>query len=237
MKLRPAVRCLCAVVFCGAALTIQPPIPSAADDSSPSRWEDAVRKFEDSDREQSPPVGGVLFIGSSSIRMWDLDSSFPDQPVINRGFGGSEVADAVHFAHRIVIPYQPRTIVLYAGDNDISREKTPCRIHTDFREFVETVHVELPETRILFIAIKPSLARWKLVHRMRAANALIRMDCEEDPLLTYVDVEPAMLGDDGRPRGELFKDDGLHLNETGYALWSDLVRTHLESNPVPEDGE
>jgi lysophospholipase L1-like esterase len=206
------------------------PAPCVADDSPSSRWEDAIQKFEESDRQQPPPQDGILFIGSSSIRMWDVESSFPDLPVINRGFGGSEVADSVYFADRIVIPYRPRTIVFYAGDNDISRDKTPCRVYDDFREFVAIVHGALPETRIVFIAIKPSLARWKLVHRMRAANALIHVDCEEDPLLTYVDVEGPMLGGDGRPRPELFKEDGLHLNEAGYAIWNDLVRPYIKSD-------
>lgn len=206
------------------------PTPCPADDSPSSKWENDIRKFEESDRQHAPPQGGILFLGSSSIRIWDVGSSFPDLPVINRGFGGSEIADSVHFADRIVIPYHPRTIVFYAGDNDISHNKTPCRVYDDFREFVSIVHGALPETRIVFIAIKPSLARWKLAYRMRAANALIRADCEEDPLLTYVDVEPPMLGDDGQPRPELFKPDGLHLNEDGYAIWNDLVRPYVESD-------
>lgn len=198
-----------------------------ADDSPSSRWEETIQHFEAADREQPPPTGGILFLGSSSIRMWDVEASFPNLPVFNRGFGGSEIADSVHFADRIVIPYRPRTIVFYAGDNDISRKKTPVRVYEDFQAFVSTVHAALPETRILFVAIKPSLARWELIHRIRAANALIRVDCEENPLLTYIDVEPPMLGEDGRPRPELFKDDGLHLNEEGYAIWNDLVRPHI----------
>lgn len=212
------------------------PMPCTGDDSPSSRWEESIQRFEESDREQPPPASGILFVGSSSIRMWDVAASFPDRPVINRGFGGSEVADAVHFADRIVIPYRPHTIVLYAGDNDISHDKTPCRVHEDFQEFVSTVHAALPETRILFVAIKPSLARWELIHRIRAANALVRVDCEENPLLTYVDVEEPMLGDDGRPREELFKEDGLHLNEAGYAIWNDLLRPLLSAEPAAEGG-
>lgn len=202
--------------------------PLTADDDSPSaRWEPAIQAFEQQDREDPPQPGGVLFVGSSSIRMWDLDESFPDLNALNRGFGGSEVADAVHFADRIVLPYRPRLIVLYAGDNDIARDKPPCRVYEDFRKFVAVVHKELPETRIVYIAIKPSLARWELIHRMRAANALIAAECHEHPLLTFLDIEPPMLGEDGRPREELFVEDGLHLSDAGYALWSDLLRPHL----------
>ena len=206
-----------------------------ADDASGSRWEEAIRRFEESDIQEPPPCGGILFIGSSSIRKWDVESSFPNLPVLNRGFGGSEIPDSVHFADRIVFPYRPRAVVLYAGDNDISREKTPCRVHEDFRDFVSTIHGELPETRIIFIAIKPSLARWELIHHMRAANALIRADCEENPRLTYVDVDGPMLDNCGRPRAELFEEDGLHLNDDGYLLWSDLVRPHLESAQREDD--
>lgn len=216
-------------------LCFVPASHSLSDDVSASRWEEAIRNFEEADQESPPATGGVLFIGSSSIRLWDVAAAFPNVPVVNRGFGGSEVADALHFVDRIVIPYQPRTIVLYAGDNDINREKTPCRVHEDFQQFVSAVHAALPETRVLFIAIKPSLSRWGLIHRIRAANALIRADCEEDPLLTYVDVEGPMLGDDGRPRAELFKEDGLHLNDAGYDLWNELVRPHLEAGAEIED--
>ena len=200
-----------------------------ADDDDVSRWEEAIQEFEHSDRDQPPPSDGILFIGSSSIRKWNLSNSFPDLPVFNRGFGGSQIADSVEFADRIVVPYRPRAIVFYAGDNDISREKTPARVQEDFQEFTSLVHSELPETRIIFIAIKPSIARWELVDRMRAANALIRADCEEHRLLTFVDVDVPMLGDNGQPREELFVDDGLHLSDEGYSLWSELVRPHLES--------
>ncbi len=201
--------------------------PGWASEPGENRWEPNIRKFEAQDREASPLEGGVLFVGSSSIVGWDLERHFPDLPVINRGFGGSQIADSIHFAPRIVLPYKPRTVVLYAGDNDINAGKTPQQVLADFREFVGMVHAELPKTKIVFIAIKPSIRRWHLIDPIREANRLVREATVKDDLLGFVDVDPPSIGEDGKPRPELLKPDGLHLNDDGYKLWSSLVRPHL----------
>jgi large-conductance mechanosensitive channel len=193
-----------------------------------NRWEPAIRKFEAQDQEQMPPTGGVLFVGSSSVVGWDLPKCFPDLPVTGRGFGGSQIADSVHFADRIVLPYRPKVIVLYAGDNDIAAGKSPRQVLADYQQFVKKVHDALPDTRIVFVAIKPSIRRWHLVDKMREANRLVRAVTEKDERLVYVDVDGPMIGSDGKPRAELFKPDGLHLNAEGYKLWSALVRPHLK---------
>ena len=192
-----------------------------------NRWEPHVQRFEQQDRVKPPPKGGILFVGSSSIVGWDLKKCFPDLPVINRGFGGSQISDSIHFAERIVLPYRPKVIVLYAGDNDVAGGKTPKQVVADYRTFVAKVHQALPKTRIVYVAIKPSIRRWHLVDKMRQANAAIKAAARSDPRLVFVDVDPPMIGQDGKPRGELFKPDGLHLNAAGYQLWSDLVRPHL----------
>jgi len=192
-----------------------------------SRWEAKIRQFEAHDRQEPPPKDGILFLGSSSIVLWDLEKSFPGLPAINRGFGGSQIADSVQFADRIALPYRPKVIVFYAGDNDIAAGKSPEQVAADYRALVRKVRAALPETRIVYIAIKPSIARWKLVEKMREANRLIRAVVAEDPRQVFVDVEPAMLGPDGKPRPELFRSDGLHLSAAGYELWSDQVRPHL----------
>ncbi len=192
------------------------------------RWESAIRKFEEQDRENPSAKGEVLFVGSSSIRFWKLDWHFPEIKPLNRGFGGSEVADSLHFADRIVLPHEPRVIVMYAGDNDIAGGKTPCEVHNDYLKFVDVVHEHLPETRIVYVAIKPSIKRWNLVHKMRAANALILATCVEDELLEFVDIDTPMIGDDGKPKPELFVQDGLHLSEEGYKLWTSLLKPLLE---------
>jgi predicted amidohydrolase/lysophospholipase L1-like esterase len=192
------------------------------------RWEADIRKFEEQDRRTSPPREGIVFVGSSSIRMWDVVKSFPDFPVINRGFGGSQIADSVRYAPRIVIPYAPRLVVFYAGDNDLAASKSAQTVLDDFKAFARVVHEALPETRILFISIKPSFARWPLIDPAREANRLIRDYIATDPRLRFLDVEPIMLGLDGRPRPEIFLKDNLHLNAEGYRIWNALVRPYLE---------
>jgi lysophospholipase L1-like esterase len=193
------------------------------------QWEKAIRAFEEQDRQQPPPENAILFAGSSSIRVWDLKKYFPQLAAINRGFGGSKIAECAYFADRIVLPYKPSTIVFYAGDNDIASGVSPEQVFEDFKAFAAKVHAALPGTRIIFISIKPSPARWALVDKMREANKLIRAFVQTDKRLTYVDVEPAMLGPDGKPRKELFVSDGLHLNADGYALWTSLVTPYVKT--------
>ena len=193
-----------------------------------NRWEPNIRRFEEQDKKEMPPAGGILFVGSSSIVGWKVDECFPGLPVINRGFGGSQIADSVHFADRIVLPYRPKVIVLYAGDNDVAAGKSPERVLRDYRQFAKVVHAGLPETRIVFVAIKPSMRRWNLVDKMREANRLIRAATEKEERLVYVDIDGPMIGDDGKPRAELFKPDGLHLNAEGYKLWSARLLPHLK---------
>jgi len=193
-----------------------------------SPWEKEIRAFEANDKQQPPPEGAVLFVGSSSIRLWKLDESFPNLKTINRGFGGSHLADSVAFAERIVIPYRPKLVVLYAGDNDLAAGKTPARVLADFKQFVAKVEAALPETRIAFISIKPCPKRWALVDRVRETNASIAEFISRDERLRYIDIFPPMLGADGQPRAELFREDGLHLNAAGYKLWAEVLRPTLE---------
>ena len=202
--------------------------PAAADDKVFARWEKAIAAFEQQDKEKPPPRNAILFAGSSSIRMWDVAKSFPGMDVINRGFGGSEIADSVHFADRLILKHQPRMVVLYAGDNDLANGKTPEQVLADFKAFVKAVHAELPKTRIAFISIKPSIRRWNLIDNIRKANSLIEGCCKQDERLLYTDVVKPMLGDDGKPRPELFTVDGLHMNAKGYELWTSLLKPHLK---------
>ncbi len=200
---------------------------AAATHAGPERWEKAINAFEAKDRANPPQQGGILFIGSSSIRMWKTGKWFPDKGIINRGFGGSQIEDSIHFADRIVFPYAPRTIVLYAGDNDIAAGKTGQKVWRDFMVFVRRVHEKLPKTRIVFIAIKPSISRWKFAPEMLRANRLIRKQCELIDYLAYADIWTPMLGGDGKPRADLLIKDGLHLNDEGYRLWTQIVGKHL----------
>jgi len=203
-------------------------VASVTADHDSSRWEKYIARFEAADKKQMPQQDSILFIGSSSIRMWKtLEQDFPGLPVINRGFGGSQIADSNHFAGRIVHPYKPRQIVLYAGDNDIAAGKSPETVLADFQQFMKTVHAKLPKTRISFIAIKPSLSRWKLSGKMAMANSLVRNACSKDKRLDYIDIWQPMLDDNGKPQPDFFLGDGLHLNAKGYALWTSIVKPHL----------
>jgi lysophospholipase L1-like esterase len=193
-----------------------------------SRWEKEIAAFEKKDKGAPPPKGAVLFAGSSSIRLWDVKKSFPDLETINRGFGGSQVADSTHFAPRLILKNEPRLIVFYAGDNDIAAGKSPAEVAEEFQGFATTVHKELPKTKIVFISIKPSLARWEMADKQKKANELIEAHCKKNDYLSYLDVVKPMLGDDGKPRKELFGKDGLHMNEKGYELWTSLLKPLLK---------
>jgi lysophospholipase L1-like esterase len=200
----------------------------AADEAPVDSLEKEILAFEAQDRQQAPEAGGVLFLGSSSIRMWETAKAFPDARIINRGFGGSQIADSVQFAGRIAIPYKPRLIVFYAGDNDIAAGKSAGEVFSDFKTFTGKIHAALPETRVAFVAIKPSPMRWKFFETQSRANDLIREFIKTDRRLSYIDVVKPMLGDDGQPRHELFKKDHLHLNDEGYRLWNGIVKPVLD---------
>jgi len=202
--------------------------PSQLEPADPARFASEIDAFESYDRKNSWPPDAVLFVGSSSIRLWQTAESFPNLPVINRGFGGSHTSDVNHFVERIVLKYRPRTIVFYCGDNDIFAGIPPERVFADFQEFVSLVHRTLPTTRIVYLSIKPSPSRWRLWPQMQRVNTLVSQLTARDHQLTFVDIATPMLGKDGKPRRELFLDDGLHLNATGYRLWSEILSSHLE---------
>lgn len=200
----------------------------AAPDPVPNPFSGEIRRFESWDKQNSWPTSAVLFTGSSSIRMWPTRESFPELTVINRGFGGSQISDVNHFFDRAVLKYKPEVIVLYAGDNDIAGGKSPEQVLDDFRTFVARVHNELPDTTIVYLPIKPSIARWKLWPAMSKANALIESLADADERLEYVDTATPMLGSDGKPRPELLRDDGLHMTPAGYQVWSKALAPVLE---------
>ena len=147
--------------------------------------------------------------------------------MINRGFGGSEIIDSVHFADRIVIPYAPRLVVLYAGGNDINAGKTPEQVFADFQAFVELVRAKLPDADLDYISIAGNPARWAQVDKVRTANAKIEAFIEGKPHLKFVNVFPQMLGSDGQPIPEIFGPDKLHMSPAGYKLWTDILHPLL----------
>ena len=196
---------------------------------APAQWRADIDAFVAHDRANPPPQHAVLFIGSSSIRFWTptLAGDFPGVPVIDRGFGGSAIADSTYYADRIAVPYHPALIVMYAGDNDIEEGLSPQQVARDFRAFVARVRRDLPGVPVAYVSIKPSLARWSLWPRMREANGLIRRWAATQRDVRFVDVAPRMLDAQGRPRPQLFQADGLHMSPAGYAIWIEALKPVL----------
>ena len=207
-------------------LAIHPSTGAPQTDSG--RWQKELEAFAREDQERSPKEGGIVFVGSSSIRLWEVERFLPGLGVVNRGFGGSEMSDVLEHLDRLVLVHRPRMVVLYAGDNDIAAGEDPAQVSEEFAELARRLHQSLPDTRLVYLSIKPSLARWQLFPQMQQANAAIERYCRRHDRCQFVDVSRVMLNDEGKPRADLFADDGLHLSQPGYRLWSDLVRPLLQ---------
>jgi lysophospholipase L1-like esterase len=216
-----ATGCATAPASDASSATVVDPVSSPA-------WTTDMARFAAEDAAMPPPQHPVVFTGSSSVRLWEtLATDFPGLPVLNRGFGGSELRDAVWYADEIAIHYRPARILIYSGDNDINAGRTPAQVLADFRAFVARVRRDLPDTPIAFIAIKPSPSRAHLLDLQRQANDMVRAEAARMRNVDYIDVFTPMLGADGQPRPELFGDDRLHMNREGYALWRDIVAPFL----------
>jgi len=215
-------------------LLLVPQILAAASDKSdvdpdPMRFDEQIKEFLKWDRQNSVPDDAVLFVGSSSIRMWQTHISFPGFKVINRGFGGSHTSDAIYFAEQIVFGYKPKVIVFYEGDNDIASGKTPERVFKDYKTFVKLVNKKLPKTPIIFIAIKPSSSRWSFWPKMKEANDMIKAYSDKNKKLFFADLAAPLIGKNGKPDDSLFLEDLLHLNEKGYAVWTSILKSVIKA--------
>jgi lysophospholipase L1-like esterase len=198
--------------------------------NKPDAWEWAIARFEAQDRTHPPQKNAIVFTGSSSITFWDtLEQDMAPLPVINRGFGGSRINDVVKYAHRIVIPYHPRVVVLFAGTNDISgsKPKTANEVFEGYQSFVQTVHSDLPQTPIYYISITPTPLRWKLWPIAAQANQLIRSFSEGNDLLHYIDITEQFLSEEGSPDPSLYRFDKLHPNKKGYIRWTAGIKPIL----------
>jgi lysophospholipase L1-like esterase len=192
-------------------------------------WDKEISAFAEIDRKQTPPPNPVLFVGSSSIRMWtNLRSSFPRLKVMNRGFGGSRFEDVNYYFDRIVTPYNPKTIVIYAGENDINEGVEPEKVLEHYRNFAAMVKEKLPKTDIIFVSLKPSPARWNMAGKFKQTNALIKAEIEKGGSAQFVDVFTPMLDEKGEPKEEIFREDRLHLNEKGYTIWRSILQRYLQ---------
>ena len=195
-------------------------------DPDPHRFDAEIENFIQWDRKNSYPDDALLFVGSSSIRLWLTSDYFPGYQIINRGFGGAHISDVIYFLKETVLKYQPKIIVFYAGDNDIAAGKAPERVAGDFAEFLTRVVSENEHTKVIFLAIKPSLLRWKYWPAMQKTNQLIEDYANSMANFYYVDTAAPMLGDEQKPMEKLFMSDSLHLSDEGYTIWHSLL------NPV-----
>ena len=212
-------------VICTSVATLS---VQAADD----RWEAAIKAFEQDDQQTVYPNDAVLFVGSSSIRLWGtLQADMAPHPVIQRGFGGAATADVVHHADRLLGKHQPPAVVLFVA-NDIrgnpEADLTPAAAAALFAAFIERVHQRVPDTTLFVVAVTPTASRWPVWPQIRQLNHLLAALCDERAETVYIPTEDLYLGQDGRPRNELFRPDRLHLSAAGYDLWAKRIRSYLD---------
>lgn len=193
-----------------------------------ARWESAITDYEAQDRTNAPAPGCIVFTGSSYIKRWtNLVADFPGLPVVNRGFGGCQLADVHHYADRVVIRYAPREVVIYAGGNDINAKKSPEIVFGDFVALMEKLRASLPHAKLVFISCPPSPKRWVQTAYIRDLNSRIAHYCRHHDI-TFVNTFDLMLGPDGLPRPDIYVEDQLHMNAAGYAIWAAAVRPCLK---------
>lgn len=188
-------------------------------------WQKEIDQFIETDQRQTPPASPVLFVGSSSFRMWQsVRQDFPNANIINRGFGGSHLEDVIHYAPFVIAPYKPKMVVIYAGDNDITAGKTVERVFADYKTLVGIIKKSAPTAKIIFLSIKPSPSRREFWTKFQQLNALVKAETLKDRRLGYVSVWQQMLTANGEPREELYLPDRLHMKPAGYAIWREALR-------------
>ena len=198
-----------------------------AEAQDPTRFQEQIDAY----LAESVPAGEALivFTGSSSIRMWrDLADDFSSHTVINRGFGGSQMSDLLHYADELILRHRPAKVFIYEGDNDIAAGKKAGRILRDAKNLQQRIHNALPDTELYFLAAKPSLARWELKEQYEALNRRLARYADKTDGVTFVDVWTPMLGADGRVLPDIFIDDGLHMNRKGYDIWKEVIGPYVE---------
>jgi lysophospholipase L1-like esterase len=204
-------------IFSSAAVLAQKP------------FEEEIIAFRQEDSLRFPGKNKILFLGSSSIRLWaDLQNDFPDRPIINRGFGGSTFEDVLLFKDDLLKPYQPRQVVIYCGENDLAGGAEPQKVYDNFRSLFSYIRRLSPKTHVLFISIKPSPSRKHIFEKVKETNSMIRSFLEKQQRAAFVDIFTPMLNPDGTFREELFVEDRLHMNRKGYDIWKKAIKPYLK---------
>lgn len=219
-------------ILAGLVLTVATSVSAqtSSDLPDPTRYEEAIQRFEEADRLSPPPENAIVLTGSSSIMYWNEDAPADLAPltVIPRGFGGSVMNDVLHYLDRVALTYKPRAILIYEGDNDTGRNNIPNDVIIEqLQTIITRIHGELPETRVYVLSVKPSVARaatWPVAQDLNQRYQAIAAD---DPLVHYIDVATPFLQDDGSVMTDIFVDDNLHLNDKGYEIWAASIREVL----------
>jgi lysophospholipase L1-like esterase len=204
-------------------------LPSAqAQEDKPPFW-DEIQAYKQQDSVQMPSRDAILFVGSSSFRMWEgVQEMFPNHTIINRGFGGSNLLDLKYYLKDIVLPYQPKQIVIYSGENDLATGTVQApEVLARFQDVFQSIRQEMPQVSIVFVSIKPSPSRWQYKPVIEESNQLIRAYLKDQPKTTFVDVYNPMLNKRKRPKPDIFLEDSLHMNKEGYKIWQKALSPHL----------
>lgn len=189
-----------------------------------------IQAFKRQDSIRLPPAEAILFTGSSSFRLWDsIKKSFPSHTIINRGFGGSSLPDMIRYADDLILPYSPKQIVIYCGENDIagSDSATGEMVFERFKELFMLIRQKLPATPVAYVSMKPSPSRWHLKEKMMVGNRLIKSFLQQNKNTAFIDVWPSMLTAEGLPMNDIFKEDKLHMTPKGYAIWQKIIEPYL----------
>ncbi len=197
-------------------------------------FDKTIAAWVEEDKVNPPPKGAILAIGSSSMRKWNkrIHSDFAPLTIVARGFGGSNMNDVFRYSDRIVFPYEPRAMIIYEGDNDTNRGISPETFIAKVNEFVALTHEKLPTCRLYFLAIKPSIKNWNKWPIAHKANELLKVVCDGNELLTYIDTIPGMLGENGEPKPDFYGQDKKHMSQKGYDWWIEKLKPILFENEL-----
>jgi lysophospholipase L1-like esterase len=193
-----------------------------------NRFQEEVLAIEKKIQQDNPAKGGILFTGSSSIRLWkNLDSSFPETHIINTGFGGSQTVDLLVHLESLVLDFEPNKIFIYEGDNDVNSGKSTVQIIATYKELIGKIFQRLPESHIYLISAKPSPSRWHLKEKFMNFNEELEKISHGVSTITYIDVWNPMLDEKGDPKSDLFIQDNLHMNDKGYDIWKTVFLPYV----------